>query len=182
MKNTFSQLSFKKLFILCLLAPFVFCACKKGDNGGSVNNDTDAYLKCKINGEWLDFKYQVNANDPPSDKVIHFVVIGGNENSGVNGPSLTLRLTSSEGAKVNTTYNGYPNSTVELYFDYYYQTANGTVNYEGGHGGSEGSSAQLTITSLTDWGVKGTFSGVLINYKTKEAYTVTEGSFSAPYN
>lgn len=182
MKNKSSRLPFKRLFLLCLFAPFVFCACKKSDNGGSLNNNPDAYLKCKINGILHDFKYQVNANDPPSDKVIHFVVIGGDENNGVNGPSITLRLTSSEGAKVNATYNGYPNSPEDLYFDYYYQTANGTVNFEGGRGGSEGSSAQLTITSLTDWGVKGTFSGVLINYKTKETYTVTEGSFSAPYN
>jgi len=56
----------------------------------------------------------------------------------------------------------------------------GTTVYSGGR--SSVTSFTLTITSLTDWRVKSTFSGKLELGTTNTYVTVTDGKFSAAYN
>lgn len=56
----------------------------------------------------------------------------------------------------------------------------GTTIFNGGD--LEVSNFTMTITSLDQWGVKGSFSGRLRLLTGKEYLTVTEGKFSAPYH
>jgi hypothetical protein len=164
-----------------VLAIVRLSACKK--NGGSAVGDGEKYLTCKINGKLHEFNYSVNANDKPATDTVHFVVIGGWEKQDmVTGFGIDMHL--KEGAK-ETTYTANDASDLLLAGKYYIQNMKdgkivGTTIYNGGD--LDGSSFTLTITSLTKWGVKGTFSGKLKLLGGEEYVTVTEGKFSAPYN
>ncbi|MDR6942925.1 hypothetical protein [Mucilaginibacter pocheonensis] len=171
----------RKAQLACLMALAIMglSACKK--NGGTVAGDVEKYLTCKINGKLHEFNYSVNANDKPATDTVHFVVIGGWEKHDmVTGFGIDMHL--KEGAK-ETTYTANDASDLLLAGKYSIQNMKdgkivGTTIYNGGD--LDGSS--LTITSLTKWGVKATFSGKLKLLGGEEYLTVTEGKFSAPYN
>ena len=180
MKNIIWKAELACLMVLAL-ATMGLPACKK--NGGTAAGDGEKYLTCKINGEQHEFNYSVNANDKPATDTVHFVVIGGWEKQDmVTGFGIDMHL--KEGAK-ETTYTANDASDPLLACKYYIQNMKdgkivGTTIYNGGD--LDGSSFTLTITSLTKWGVKGTFSGKLKLLGGEEFVTVTEGKFSAPYN
>ncbi|WP_244214202.1 hypothetical protein [Pedobacter alluvionis] len=163
------------------MAITVLSACSK--NGGEDSIDSEKFLTCKINGQYYEFNYMVNANDKPSSDVVHFVVIGGYEKQDmIKGFGIDLQL--ADGAK-ETTYTATGNTALALHGKYYIQNMKdgkivGTTGYNGGT--SEGTFFTLTITSLTKWGVKGTFSGKLKLVGGDGYADVTEGKFSAPYN
>lgn len=171
--------------LLFAVASMALCACSSSDGGGDDAGTADTYLRCKINGKPHEFKYRVNANDPPSEEKIHFVVISGWETQDTGkSPGFGIDLVLPEGA-AETTYEVAGGSVPELDAQYYYQNYSngqhtGTTVYSGGR--SDGTSFKLTITSLTKWGVKGTFSGVLRLSGGDEVLQVTDGAFSAPYN
>lgn len=124
----------------------------------------------------------VNANDKPATDTLHFVVIGGWEKQDmIKGFGIHLLVPA--GAK-ETTYSVAGGSIPELDGDYYIQNDEDgkmwTTTYSGGR--TTGTQFTLTITSLTAWGVKGTFSGKLKLSGGDEYITVTDGKFSAPYN
>lgn len=176
--------TFKSLIFLMLLS-FVttLLGCDKMEDPNTDTIHDESFLTCKINGELRKFNYAVNANDKPATEVEHFVVIGGWEKEDMNiGFGISLLIPEKEGVK-ETTYSVAGTNTLELDADYYIQNWNGgkhtgTTVYSGGR--SDGTNFTLTITSLTKWGVKGTFSGRLQN---GSAYVVvTDGKFSAPYN
>ena len=168
---------YKSLLItgLTFLAALSFSSCKK-DNGGG-HSSRDKYLTLEVNGKPYTFNYRVNANDKPSEKEVHFVTVGGQNSEKDTDPAFMFQLVvPDKGAQTGT----YTTANSELHGQYYYQTPNGTVTYLGN--GSDGSSFILNITELSDWGVSGTFSGVLLRSKTGELMTITNGKFSAPYN
>lgn len=163
---------------LLFVATFV-TACSSGDSEDETPQANEGFLKCKIDGTPRVFNYQVGANDKPDDfNAIHFVTVGGLEtNDPRTSPGFDFQLISDEGAK-ETTYTAANESGPDLTGQYYVQTGTGTTSYMGN--GNSGTSFTLTITSITNWGVKGTFSGVL---KSNDVFvTVTDGEFAAPYN
>lgn len=158
-----------------------FTSCSK--SGGEAKGTGEKYLTCKINGQQREFNYFVNANDKPATDTVHFVVIGGWEKQDmVTGFSINMHI--AEGAK-ETTYVVNDDSDLLLAGKYYIQNMKdgkivGTTIFNGGD--VDGSNFTLTITSLTKWGVKGTFSGKLRRLGGEDFVTVTDGKFSAPYN
>ncbi|ALM48894.1 hypothetical protein AMR72_08325 [Flavobacterium psychrophilum] len=177
------KLIIKKAFILPLFIAALTLAGCSDDDGGSTNNPAEqGTLTCKINGEEHNFSYLVSANDPPSEETIHFVTIGGHETNDFTSPGFGFQLVSTEGATATT----YTSADSELHGNYYIQNLDsngnitGTTTYHGN--GSDGTSFVLNITGLHDWGVEGTFSGVLQLTGGEEYITVTDGKFSAPYN
>lgn len=170
-----------KLGIFCLIC-IGFLGCGKSNTNGSGNDEV--YFECKLNGKLHKFNFHTNANDkPPTDKV-QFVVIGGNETEDILSPSFGIDMLIPESVKEQT-YQVAGGSAPELDGQYCIQLFDGkkhtgTYCYMGGR--NDKSNFKLTITSLTKWGVKGTFSGLLSSYDDKTFITVTEGRFSAPYN
>lgn len=171
------------LFIVSILFILIgLSACDKNDS--DVDDQSEKYLICKLNGKEHRFNYHVNANDKPAEETVHFVVISGwEEENTATSPGFGIDLVLPEGAEEKT-YSVAGGSTPELDGQYYIQHAEGgktwTTVYSGGR--STGTQFTLTITSLTDWGVKGTFSGKLRLSGGDEYITVTDGKFSAPYN
>lgn len=174
MKNTLNKIGL--LLVLALL----MVSCSKDD---SSSDDSEVFFRCKINGKLHEFNHSLSANDKPDDwNTIHFVTVGGRESKDMASPGFGFQLVSDEGAK-ETTYVAANGEGPELIGQYYVQNVVdgkivSTTGYRGD--GNDGSSFTLSITSLTKWGVKGTFSGVL---EGDDVFlTVTEGEFSAPYN
>ncbi|RNL56497.1 hypothetical protein [Pedobacter jejuensis] len=167
--------------LFCIVLITVLLSCGK-DAAGEAS--TDKFLKCKLNGKAYNFNYNVNANDKPSEKEIHFVTISGWEKEDmITGFGIGL-VVPNEGAK-ETTYSVAGSLSPELDGDYFIQNMKdgkiiSTTVYSGGR--SSETSFTLTITSLTKWGVKGTFSGKLKLSGGNTFINVTEGEFSAPYN
>ena len=180
MKNRTIIFRYACLSLLTLIV-VSFASCSK--NGGEVEEKGEKYLTCKINGEYREFNYFVNANDKPATDTVHFVVISGWEKQDkITGFGIDMHI--AEGAK-ETTYGGNDASDLLLSGKYYIQNMKdgkivGTTIYNGGS--VTGSDFTLTITSLTKWGVKGTFSGRLRLVGGEDYVTVTDGKFSAPYN
>ena len=177
MKNKF-------FFLLSVIFSVVlYVGCSKSDNKPD-NGNQDVFMRCKFNGKLREFAFHVNANDPPSEKLIHFVVVSGREGEDIaRSPGFGFSLVLPEGAQEKT-YEVAGGLTPELDATYFVQNYNGNTNigtstWSGGR--SEGTSFKLTITSLSDWGVKGKFSG-LLKGDDDSLITVTDGEFSAPYN
>ncbi len=171
-----------KCIAILVLAIFGLSACKK--NGGDATGNDEKYLTCKLNGEYHEFNYGVSANDKPATDIVHFLVVGGYEKQDmIKGFGIDLTLPS-DGIKEKT-YIVSGTTSISLHGKYYIQNMKdgkivGTTGYNGGT--SAGTNFTLTITSLTAWGVKGTFSGKLQLVGGNDYVTVTEGKFSAPYN
>ncbi|MBO9618591.1 MAG: hypothetical protein J7539_06085 [Niabella sp.] len=167
---------------LCCILSVQGCSKSGGSNSG---NSGGAFLTCKINGQLHQFNSKVNANQKPVTTTVHAVVVGGWEGEDTGkapGFGITLTIPGTTGVK-EATYAVAGTTDLELDGQYYIQNIqNGqvvsTTSYSGGR--TAGTNFTLTITSLTDWGVKGTFSGLLRNGD--NFLTITEGSFSAPYN
>lgn len=154
-------------------------ACSK--NGGEATGDDKKYLTCKLNGKYCEFNYGVNANDKPTTDTVHFVVIGGWEKRDmIKGFGIDLTLPDGAKEKIYTVSG---TTALSLHGKYYIQNMKdgkivSTSGYNGGT--SEGTNFTVTITSLSDLGIKGTFCGKL-KLVGGDDY-VTEGKFSAPYN
>lgn len=166
----------------CILPVFLFAllhlGCEKDKGGETVKEGT---FTCKINGELFEFNALVNANDRPAEEAVHFVVLSGYERDALSSPFFGIDLlVPGDGATAKT----YTTADSELRGQYCIQhVKDGKIEYTTCHtgNGSNGSSFTLNITSLDDWGVKGTFSG-LLKVEGENAYlTVTDGQFSAPY-
>ncbi len=169
------------IVLLVAMVVMSFTSCKKG--GGGADSSEDVYMSCKLNGTLHEFNYHVNANDHPATDTVHFVVIGGWEKEDmVTGFGIDMQI--DKGAK-EATYVSNSAAGLLLSGKYYIQNMKdgkivNTTIYNGGD--LDGSSFTMTITSLTKWGVKGTFSGKLRLLDGNEFITVTDGKFSAPYN
>jgi len=152
-----------RIVILMTILSMVLFFCSGSDDGGSQGTQ-EVFLQCKINGQLRHFNYRANANDGPSGDKVHFVVISGWEGDDMaTSPRFGINMVLPEGA-TETTYIASGGLEPELDGKYFYQNyVNGqnvgTTVYSGGI--SEGTHFKLTITSLTAWGVKGKFSGLL---------------------
>lgn len=176
----------KKLFNVIISTVLVLSlGCGKKD-GGNAPDKKGGYMSCKMNGKLYEFNAKINANDKP-DGTVHFVVISGWEKDGddyYKSPSFGISLLDPKKAEAKT-YTTPLAGGIELDGQYCVQSykgdvSQGTTCYMSSR--SDVSGFSLTITKLDDWGVTGTFSGVLKNYQGVVVYTVTDGKFSAPYN
>ncbi len=169
------------IFLSLILLSVLFKSCSK-DDGNTVSGE--GFLRCKLNGELKEFNNFVNANDPPQEETVHFVVVGGFEKENINkSPSFGIMLVSEENI-IEGTYSVAGESSPELDGQYCMQvydgeTHTGTECFIGGR--SSGTYFSLNITSMDDWGVKGTFSGLLRDVD-DNLLEVTEGEFAAAYN
>ncbi|SFC43576.1 hypothetical protein SAMN04487891_11123 [Flagellimonas taeanensis] len=169
------------IFLSLILLSVLFKSCSK-DDGNTVSGE--GFLRCRLNGELKEFNNFVNANDPPQEETVHFVVVGGFEKENINkSPSFGIMLVSEENI-IEGTYSVAGESSPELDGQYCMQVYDGET-----HTGTEcfigGRSSEtyfiLNITSMDDWGVKGTFSGLLRDVD-DNLLEVTEGEFAAAYN
>src|SRR5690606_4235792 len=79
-------------FVVFLFAALL-TSCGKGDDAAT----DDVFFECKLNGELHTFNNMTNANDPPSEETVHFVVVGGWEDKDINkSPSFDIMLVSEE--------------------------------------------------------------------------------------
>ncbi|SEM73606.1 hypothetical protein SAMN05216436_10738 [bacterium A37T11] len=168
--------SIKKIFVLFMVFGIGagILGCSKDDDVEPAKDEE--YLTCKIDGEYREFNGNVNANDKP-DGPVHFVVISGHETDDSNSPGFGIDLLVEDG---EATTKKYTTANANLHGSYYEQTNNGTISYDAV--GTDGTSFKLNITRLDDWGVSGTFSGVLKLGGSNTYITVTDGKFSAAYN
>lgn len=165
--------------VLILCATLVFLGCSKSDGGPDSAEQT--YFRFKLNGTQKDYKYQINANDPPSEDIVHFVTVGAHEGPEVTSTGLMFQLVSEKGAKVGV-YHVDSNDGDELHSTYYIQNVvNGKIVSTTTYGTSD-SPFTLEITKLSKWGVQGKFNGTLKRSGSSEIITITDGEFSAPYN
>lgn len=169
-----------ELKFVVFLVVVLFGACGKSDDPVA----DEVFLECKLNGELHTFNNLTNANDPPSEETVHFVVLSGWESEDfIKSPSFGIMLVSEENITEGT-YHVAGESFPELDGQYCLQIYEGETHVEtecfmGGR--SSDTYFTLNITSIDDWGVKGTFSGLLRDVD--DSYIeVTEGKFSAPYN
>lgn len=159
-------------------------SCGKGDNSSGNGLNSDAYIKCNIDGQVRNFSYYANANDKPASDKVQAVVIGGWEGSDMlKTPAIVIRLNKLDGI-IPGEYSS-ENKTYELSSDYYYQeykngVIDNTVSYTAD--GSLETDIKLSITSLNNWGVKGKFSGKYRLSTSNEWKTITNGEFAVPYN
>lgn len=146
--------------------------------------DREVFLECKLNGKLHKFNNVTNANDPPSEETVHFVVVAGWEEGNINkAPSFGIMLVSEENISEGT-YHVEGGSFPELDADYCLQIFQGddhidTKCFSGGR--SRDTYFTLNITSIDEWGVQGTFEGLLRDVD-DNFIEVTQGKFSAPYN
>ncbi len=172
----------KKTFLLPLFIIALTATGCSDDDGGSTTPAKKGILTCKVNGVARDYSYMVSANDKPSEEIIHFITIGGHEEDDFKSPGFGFQLVSEEGATTGT----YTTADSNLHGNYYFQNLDddgnilGTTTYYGD--GSDVTSFEMKVTTLNEWGVEGTFSGVLKLTGGSEYLTVTDGVFSAPYN
>ncbi|MCA5004289.1 hypothetical protein [Sphingobacterium bovistauri] len=166
------------VFIFC--ATLLFLGCSKDNN--TPETSKEAYFKFKLNGVQKEYKYHINANDPPSEKVIHFVTIAAFESNNIaTSTSLGFQLVSDKGAQIGTYLNNNANGD-QLHATYAIQNvSNGQITGTTTYNTNE-TPFTFQITSLTKSGVKGKFSGKLKLSGGSEILDVTEGEFSAPYN
>jgi len=166
-------------FVVVLFAALL-TSCGKSDHAVT----DDVFFECKLNGELHTFNNLTNANDPPSEETVHFVVIAGWEGKDINkSPSFDIMLVSEENITEGT-YHVAGGSSPELDGQYCLQIYEGETHLDtecfmGGR--SSDTHFTLNITRIDDWGVKGTFSG-LIRDVDDNYIEVTDGKFSAPYN
>src|SRR5690606_40787257 len=96
MKKAWNNL---RILIAVLFIGLLCNACSKSD--GPVMGE--AFLECKLNGELHKFNNVTNANDPPAEEIVHFVVIGGWESEDINkSPSFGIMLVSEENISEGT--------------------------------------------------------------------------------
>lgn len=169
------------IFLLSILLSILFKGCSKDDDNTVPR---EGFLRCKLNGGLKEFNNFVNANDPPQEETVHFVVVSGFEEENINkSPSFGIMLVSEENITEGTYYVA-GESLPELNGQYCLQIYDGE-NHTGTEcfigGRSDGTYFRLNITSIDDWGVKGTFSGLLQDVN-DNLLEVTEGEFAAAYN
>lgn len=173
----------KRLFFFLptiLLVVLVIGCSKDDDNDPSA----EAFLACKLNGEFHKFNSGTNANQPPQEEIVHFVTVAGHETDDLLSPSFGISLVSEENVTAGTYHVG-EGLHPELDGQYCIQlfdgnTHVGTECYIGGRGSE--TYFTLNIISIDRWGVKGTFSGRLKRSGGDGFIEVTDGQFSAPYN
>jgi len=177
MKKAWNRL---QILTAALLIGLLHHSCGKSDNPITE----EAFLECKLNGDLHTFNNVTNANDPPAEETVHFVVIAGWEDADINkSPSFGIMMVSEENISEGT-YHVAGGSSPELDGQYCLQLYDGedhvgTECFMGGR--SSDTYFTLNITSIDDWGVKGTFSGLLRDAD-DNYIEVTDGKFSAPYN
>nr|WP_067059718.1 hypothetical protein [Mucilaginibacter sp. L294] len=173
-----------QLFAIAIICT-LFLGCGKKDIHNSGGDKSEGTMSCKINGKLHEFNYSTNANDKPSTGKVQFVVIGGWEQEDINkSPGFGIHLLVPSGAEEKA-YSVAGTNSLELDGDYYIQNFKdgklvSTTTFSGGR--TTGTNFTLKITSLTSWGVTGTFSGKLKLTGGEEYLNITEGQFSAPYN
>jgi hypothetical protein len=150
----------KKLLILPLIALALF-SCKKENAGGPD------HLTAKFNGTEVDFSDALAAEkylDPSNGYTLSVLGMGGTTNDPL--PSFDLMI--HDDSEISTkTYNRPTDAVSSTYTD------TNLDNY------NAGDQFTITISSITDTEVRGTFSGKMIKSGSGEVVDVTEGSFRA---
>jgi hypothetical protein len=150
----------KLLFVS--LAVVTIASCKKS------KNDTPAYfLSAKIDGVKIDFSSAVAAEksgDAQNGYIVYILGIGGNASISLPAFDLTIN---DDAAIIGKTYTAAQNKADGSY------TAVNQSTYD------SDTEFSITITSITETEVKGTFSGKIVEDGSLNVVNVTEGSFSA---
>ncbi len=144
---------------------------------GCAEHSRGQVVSAEIAGKPHTFDALVSANDPPQEERVHFVTVFGQQAGGAEAPSFSFQLVSPEGARVGTYHSGRD----ELHGTYH---PGGSATVFQGNG-SYGTHFTMTLTAIDEYGVEGTFSGVLQRWDGGDnppMLTVTNGRFSASYN
>ena len=157
-----------KKLLLVFLTAFVLFSCEKEKNASTSSSASGAYhLTAKFNGTLIDFSASLAAEkylDPSNGYTISVLGIGGTTNSSL--PSFDFIIQSDSEIKAKT-YNESSDGMLVSYSDKNFNT------YD------EDDQFTITISSITNTEVKGTFAGKMIKSGSMEVINVTDGSFKA---
>jgi hypothetical protein len=153
-----------KILTLITSVILTFSSCSRDDNS---NNNQNYFIKTKINGELVEYKYEATAN----------LAVNGNTISGYAKavpnqpfPAFDFEITDPTGIKVQ--------NYVELNNNMIFRLAiEGMITYTSQHGGVE--DFNINITEITSDYVKGTFSGKVFLAQSTDGtnFSLTEGEF-----
>lgn len=169
------QLFFASAFIL------LFSACSSDDGGGS-DNKSDYYFRASVDGRKIDFrtaKFQGGGND----NRLEMIILGGFDGphptkaGEVMPPSLDFEIWRLGGNITAGTYS--TPAEQEMIARYAIQTDNGTILYNTAIGDDL---FTVKIESISEAGIKGTFSGTVRNVSTGHTISITEGAFNLPHD
>ena len=157
----------KKLLFVSLTAFVLFSCAKEKNASGSPSSSGAYHLTAKFNGTLVDFSTSLAAEkylDPTNGYTISVLGIGGTTSTPL--PSFDFIIHSDSEIKAKT-YNEATDVMLVSYSDKNFN------NYD------EDGQFTITISSISNTEVRGTFSGKMIASGSLEVINVTDGSFKA---
>jgi len=179
--NPFKHLC--RLFVYAIVPTLLFSACKK-DKDAAAPGKGDYYFKATFNGKEQDFSHTANYQGMFSDDGrLVMIVVGGHtagtsEGGSVAAPSFDFEIWRTNGNITAGTYDTRDEAEGVMISRYAIQSSGGTILY---NTIPDGAYVTVKIDEISNKGIKGTLSGVIINESTGESITVTNGSFNFPY-
>jgi len=161
------------LLILTIVFAYFFSSCSKS------NSAPGNYVKVKINGNWITYNNALSDLGPDlgDPSKIDLTVTANNQ-------AQTEIFDFSIQSDNQITTGSYASDDSRYYIDVdYMKNINSDLKDYGNYDVSNRppSKYTITITSITDKEIKGTFTGnYLSDYTTEEVQEVTEGEFAAP--
>ncbi len=168
----------KQLFYVSILA-ILFSACSSNDNE-SNNNQSEYYFKATLDGRKINY-YDANFQFSGNNGRFEHIIIGGFETPYPKTPgqlapnSLDFEIWRTGGNIAEGTYS--TPLEPEMIARYAVQTKEGTIVYNTSIADDV---FTVKIESISEKGIKGTFSGKLRNMDSGVVVEVTEGSFYLP--
>ncbi|KAA2239568.1 hypothetical protein F0L74_25565 [Chitinophaga agrisoli] len=164
--------------LLCAVAA-ALPACKKDDNNGPGEPEGKSFIRAKVDGKLTDFAFSVKAHRDVRNMVS---VVGSTNGPEENSENIQLAILDGPAPVAAGTYNLDGGVTTMVVIYSIYKQANGGTsqdNYTASTLSAVTTDAfVITISSINDKEVKGTFGGTVSGTK---VIKITEGEFSAPF-
>lgn len=154
-----------KLITFVIALTFIFSSCSSNDDGNQDNQNY--YIKTKINGELVEYKFDASANFPLNSNTISgYAKAVPNQSF----PAFDFEITDPTGIKVKN----YEEPIDDMIFRV---AIEGIVTYTSQNGDAE--DFQINITQITNNAVRGTFSGTVFLAQSTDGanFSLTEGEF-----
>lgn len=168
-------------FLAIAFSVIILSSCSKDDDGGT-DNSNQLFLKVNLGSE------QININEEDADAIEgsfgtipfpDFTYYGGGINvqtpSGTNDSKMFIIQIYDDNPINTSTYSGYQEIQPGLYYGVQFLFSTGTNYYSSDENNT---ASTVTITSINNNRINGTFSGTVINLMNGETVNITNGEFS----
>ena|SRR5689334_15374474 len=161
------------LLIVTIVFAYLFSSCSKS------NSSPSAYLKLKINGTWVTYNYALSELGPDlSNPAKTDLAVSANNKSQTEVFGISIQSDN------QITTGTYASDDLRYFIvvDYMTTTNNDLRDWSNDDVSNKPPSKYtITITSITDKEIKGTFTGNYVSeFITEDVKEITEGEFSAP--